>query len=102
MVRLKIASALVVIFALSSCSTAPVTKPELALEPVGWWRAWVSTDDLELAGLADAARQSLDYYRKLSPDTAFTFGPSRTTAGEMALTLQDFLLVIENTSLSAG
>ncbi len=84
----------------ASCARLPVTRPELAMEPVSWWRAGLHTDDLAFDGLSDATRRSLEYYQKLAPDAAFTFGPLRVTAGEMVLTLQNFLLIVENTSLS--
>lgn len=87
-----------VILSLLSCARPPVTRPELSLEKVSWWRAGLSADDLALQGLAEPARQSLEYYRKLPADTAFTFGPVRVTAADMALSLQDFLQIIENAS----
>ena len=34
------------------------------------------------------------------PDTSFSFGPDRVTALDMAVTLQNFLLIVENASLS--
>jgi membrane-bound lytic murein transglycosylase A len=95
----RLAPLLIILLALFSCAKAPVTKPELALEQVGWWRAGLKADDLEFKGLADAARQSMEYYRKQPPDTALTFGPLRVTADEMAQTLQDFLVIIEDPSL---
>jgi membrane-bound lytic murein transglycosylase A len=86
---------------LFSCAKPPVTKPELALEQVGWWRAGLKADDLDFAGLADTARQSMEYFKRLPPDTPIPFGPVRTSAGEMVMTFQNFLLIIENTSLSS-
>jgi membrane-bound lytic murein transglycosylase A len=86
---------------LCSCAIPPVTKPELALEQVGWWRAGLKADDLAFAGLADAARQSMEYLKKLPPETSMPLGPVRTNAAEMAMTIQDFLMIIENTSLSS-
>jgi membrane-bound lytic murein transglycosylase A len=77
-----------------------VTEPELALEKVSWWRAGFKADDLEFAGLAEAVRQSMEYYRKLPPETAFTLGPVRTFATEMLVSLQNLLLIIENASLT--
>jgi membrane-bound lytic murein transglycosylase A len=86
---------------LFSCVKPPVTKPELALEQVGWWRAGLEADDLNFAGLADAARASMEYFKKLPPDTSIPLGPVRSNAVEMAMMLQDFLMIIENTSLSS-
>jgi membrane-bound lytic murein transglycosylase A len=86
---------------LFSCARPPVTKPELALEPVGWWRAGLKADDLDFAGLTDAARQSMEYFKKLPSDTSIPLGPVRTSAGDMVMTFQNFLLIIENTSLTS-
>jgi membrane-bound lytic murein transglycosylase A len=91
---------LVLALSLISCATAPVTRPELALEPVGWWRAGLRADDLDFRGLGDGVRQSLEYYKKLPPETGLAFGPRRVTAGEMLITLRNFLLISENTSLT--
>lgn len=100
MLRLRFLYLLLVIVALSSCAKAPVTRPELALEKVGWWRAGLSTDDLDFRGLGDAARQSMEYYKKLPPETGLTVGPRRVTAAEMGRALQNFLLIAENSSLT--
>ena len=97
---LRFSIALCIAVLLASCAKAPVTRPELALEQVGWWRAGLSADDLDFRGLGDAARQSMEYYKKLPPETGLTFGPRRVTAAEMTLTLQNFLLIAENTSLT--
>ena len=83
-----------------SCARPPVTKPELALEQVGWWRLGLKADDLDFKGLGDAARQSLEYFRKLSPDAQLTYGPARISAADAAATLQSFLVIAENTALS--
>jgi len=91
---------LMLLLSLFSCARAPVTKPELSLEEVGWWRAGLRADDLEFKGLADAARRSMAYYQKVPADAPFVFGPRRVTAAEMALTLQDFLQIIEDPSLT--
>ncbi len=57
-------------------------------------------DDMEFKGLADAVRKSLEYFQKLPPDTQFYIGPDRVTAIDMAVTLQNFLFIIENNSLT--
>ncbi|MDH4163715.1 MAG: MltA domain-containing protein [Nitrospirota bacterium] len=87
-------------FLLTSCAKPPVTKPEFALEQVSWWRAGLKADDLEFQGLAEAARQSMEYYKRLPADSSFVFGPIRVTAGDMVVTLQNLLLIVENTSLT--
>lgn len=87
-----------VLFA-SSCTRPPVTQPELALEQVSWWRAGIKADDLDFSGLADAARQSMEYYRKLPPEASVVFGPRLVASSEMLVSLQNLLLIIENNSL---
>jgi len=88
------------ILSLVACARPPVTRPEMALEPLSWWRSVSPQDDLAFKDIAAAARQSLEYYRKLPPETAFSFGPAKVTALDMAVTLQNFLLIVENASLS--
>jgi membrane-bound lytic murein transglycosylase A len=77
-----------------------VTKPEEALESISWWRGVAPRDDREFKGLADAIRQSLEYYKKLPPEAQFYLGPDRVTALDMVVTLQNLLLIIENGSLT--
>ena len=96
----KIVASLILLFSLFACAHAPVTKPEDALESISWWRGVAPRDDLEFKGLADAVRQSLEYYRKLPPETQFSMGPDRVAALDMIVTLQNFLLIIENGSLT--
>lgn len=91
---------LMVVFALSACVYHPVTKPKDALETVSWFRTPSPEDDLEFKGLAEAVRQSMEYYQGLSPDAAFYFGTTTVTALDMAATLQEFLQIIENSSLT--
>ena len=88
------------ILSLVACARPPVTRPEMALEPLSWWRSVSPQDDLAFKDIAAAARQSLEYYKKLPPETAFSFGPAKVTALDMAVTLQNFLLIVENASLS--
>jgi membrane-bound lytic murein transglycosylase A len=78
----------------------PVTKPEDALDRTSWWRAVAPRDDREFKDVAAAVRQSLEYYKKLPPETIFSFGPERVTALDMVVTLQNFLLIVENDSLT--
>ena len=88
------------ILSLVACARPPVTRPEMALEPLSWWRSVSPQDDLAFKDIAAAARQSLEYYKKLPPETAFSFGPAKVTVLDMAVTLQNFLLIVENASLS--
>ena len=88
------------IVSLFACAKPPVTKPELALEPLSWWRSVTPQDDLAFKDMGAAARQSMEYYKKLPTDTLFTIGPVKVTVLDMSVTLQNFLLIIENASLS--
>ncbi|HEY6011448.1 MAG TPA: MltA domain-containing protein [Nitrospirota bacterium] len=92
---------LLVLFA---CARPPVTitKPEDALERVSLLRMPALLDDQEFRDSAAAARRSLEYYKKLPPDTLFWFGPEKMTARDMMATLQDFLLIAENDSLTSA
>jgi membrane-bound lytic murein transglycosylase A len=90
----------VILLCFSSCARPPVVKPEQALSPIPWWRAATPRDDLGFRNLSDAVRQSLEYYRKLSPDATFFFGPDRVSVPDMVATLQSFLLIIEDDSLA--
>jgi membrane-bound lytic murein transglycosylase A len=92
--------AVLLMLALASCAHVPVTSPEQALERVSWRRAGVKADDLSFAGLAESARQSLEYYRKLPADAPLIFGPERVTANDLIVTVQNLLLIVENASLS--
>ncbi len=89
-----------IILSLFACAKPPVTRPEMALEPLSWWRSVTPQDDMAFRDIAAAARQSLAYYQKLPPDTAFSIGPVKVTAIDMTVTLQNFLLIVENTSIT--
>ena len=91
---------LILLHALFACAHPPVTRLEDALESISWWRAAAPRDDMEFKGLAEAVRQSLEYYKKLPPETQFYLGPDRVPVLDMIVTLQNFLLIIENDSLS--
>jgi membrane-bound lytic murein transglycosylase A len=93
-------TALFVLLSLFACARLPVTKPEDALEQVSWWRGVKPQDDLEFKDIASAVRQSLEYYQKLPPETQFSLGPDRVAVPDMVVTLQNFLLIIENNSLT--
>ncbi len=96
----RIAPLIALLLFVSCAKQAPVTSPEQALEHVSWWRTASPDDDGQFADIAPAVRQSLEYYRKLPADALLTFGPDRATALDMVVTLQNFLLIAENTSLS--
>ena len=88
------------ILSLFACAKPPVTRPEMALEPLSWWRSVTPQDDMAFRDIAAAARQSLAYYQKLPPDASFSIGPMKVTALDMTVTLQNFLLIVENASLT--
>jgi membrane-bound lytic murein transglycosylase A len=89
---------------LAACARPPmaVTTPEEALRTVA--HRWLPSlrDDLDFQGSAASARRSLEYYHKLPPETTFLLGPDRVTALDMAVTLQNFLLIVENESLASA
>ncbi len=95
---LLVTCSLLVLF--SACARPPATTPEAALDPVSWRRAPQPADDLQFADAAAAVRRSLEYYKKLQPATVFTFGPDKVTVLDLVVTLQNFLLIIENSSLT--
>lgn len=97
----RLVLAVLILFFLAACAKhPPVTRPEDALERISWRRSTALRDDLAFRDLGKAVRGSLDYYRKVPPDTVFLFGSERATALDMILTLQNFLLIVENSSLS--
>ena len=92
----------IVVLLFSACTARPpVTTPAMALEPPSWWRPVAPQDDLAFQGIAAAVRQSLAYYQKLPAETSFIVGPRSVTALDMAVTLQNFLLIVENGSLTS-
>lgn len=80
----------------------PVKPPEPpkaeALAPAKWSDISWFGDDLSLSSLADACRGSLDYYRRLKPETSLSFGAEARTAAEMAAALSDLLGAIQDES----
>lgn len=91
---------LIMLFLFACAKPAPVSKPEDALDRISWWRAIAPNDDREFKDITQAVQQSLEYYKKLPPDTVFMFGQDPVTAMEMVVTLQNFLFIIQNESLS--
>lgn len=97
--RLLIFLSIFITLFMEGCAQLPVSRPQDALEPVSWW--WVALgDDLEFKGMAEAVRRSLDFYRSLPQDAAFYLGEERVTVEDMAETLQAFLLIVEDDSLT--
>jgi membrane-bound lytic murein transglycosylase A len=97
-----IASVFLAIFALTACVRPPVKviRPEDSLTPLTSWRSVSPRDDQEFKDIAVAVRKSLEYYKKIPQDTVFLLGPDKESALDMAVTLQDFLLIVENDSLT--
>ena len=100
----KIIVTAILFLALFACARPPVTvtKPEDALDHASLRRTPPLRDDREFKDIAVAARKSLEYYKKLPPDAPFFFGPEKVTTLDMVVTLQNFLLIVENGSLSAA
>ncbi len=98
----KMLFAVTAIILLTACVRAPIPamKPEEAMSPVSWRKAALLADDMELKDMSAALRQSLEYYQKIPAETQFVFGPDRLTALDLTVTLQNFLLIIENDSLT--
>ncbi len=99
MIKFLFAAALCLTLISCAPKPAPVTDPRDALAPVSWWKATTPGDDMAFEGLAGAIRQNLEYFKKLPPDTVVQTGREKFTALEMVVTLQNFLLIIENDSL---
>jgi peptidoglycan lytic transglycosylase A len=94
----------ILLLGFASCARTPliVTKPEDALTPVSSTRVTSLQDDLDFRDMAASIRQSLSYYAKLPPQTPFVLGTERVTALDLAASLQEFLLIIEDGSLPFG
>jgi membrane-bound lytic murein transglycosylase A len=98
----KILLVIVVLWSVAACTVPPktITKPEEAMTPLSWRKVTLSSDDMALKDIDVAARRSLEYYKKLPQDSSFILGPDKATALDMIVTLENFLLIIENESLS--
>lgn len=96
--------AIIALLALFACARPPVTvtKPEESMTHLSWWQGISPRDDSEFKDIARAAHQSLEYYKRLPPDTSYFFGPDKATALDMLVTLQDFLSIVENDALNYG
>ncbi len=92
----------IAVLSLFACAKppVPVTRPEESLVRLSPWQSVSARDDAEFKDIALAVHQSLEYYKKISQNTVFFLGPDRASSLDMALTLQNFLLIIENDSLT--
>ncbi len=90
----------IVLISLVACARPPVTGPEQSLTLRSRGPSVAPRDDREFSDVAAAARQSLGYYKKLPQDTVFFLGPDKANALDMVVTLQNFLLIVENDSLT--
>jgi membrane-bound lytic murein transglycosylase A len=92
----------IALLSLFACSRPPVTvtRPEDSLTRLSSWQSIEPRDDNEFKDVAAAARQSLEFYKKIPPETTFFLGPDKASALDMAVTLQNFLLIVENDSLT--
>ncbi len=88
-----------IVIILSGCRSTPAvydpSRPETALVPTPPDQWPELFDDMDYDGLADAARQSLNYLRKLPDDRQFRFGPDRYSRAHMILSLERFTAFIE-------
>jgi len=101
-IRSKHLAAFLLFISLIACTPPPkpVTKQDEAIAHISWRKAAIPVDDLAFKDAAAAARQSLEYYQKLPQDSVFFLGTDKVTALDMAVTLQNFLLIVENESLT--
>lgn len=77
---------------LTSCTAPPEKKvtDEDSLKLVSWSQvAKVLPQDTNLATWADALEASVDYYKKLAPESPIRFGPQIFSAAEMITACQD-------------
>ena len=93
---------IITLLSLFACARPPVTvtRPEDSLARLSRWQTIAPRDDGDFKDVAAAARQGLEYYKKLPQDTVFFMGPDKASALDMAVTLQNFLLIVENESLT--
>ena len=99
---IKIIVTATILLSFFACARPPVTvtRPEDSLTHLSSWQSISLRDDQEFNDIATAARQSLEYYKKIPQDTVFLLGPDNVSALDMAVTLQNFLLIVENDSLT--
>ncbi len=86
---------MVIVASLLAGCAAPRIPVGLVPVPAGRLRERQLADDAGFAGLPDALRQSLRYYRRLPPETPFTYGDLRYSAPEMAASTELFLQIVE-------
>ena len=90
------AVAAVALALLAGCA-APRLEVGLLPVPAGQVRERPLVDDADFAGLADALRQSIRYYRRLPESATFTYGDLVYTAREMEASTALFLKIVEET-----
>lgn len=101
-VPMRFGVVLILLLAVAGCLRPPVTGPQDAMEPLSWKRAGEIADDLDFRNVAIAARRSLGYYQKIPAETEFILGPLRVTAVDMSASMESFLAIIENDSLTTA
>jgi membrane-bound lytic murein transglycosylase A len=103
LISMKFIVVVALLSVLVACARPPVTitKPEDALQ-LRSWHGITGGDDHNFADVAAAARHSLEYYKKIPQDTVFFLGPDKVSALDMVVTLGNFLLIVENSSLTYG
>lgn len=87
-----------VVFIIMGCTLLIQPPPEPALEKLSERavKAHRWEDDLDLAGLSQAVRESVRYYERLPESYSFQYGMYRYSPEEMALSMRLFLRILEN------
>jgi membrane-bound lytic murein transglycosylase A len=94
---LRAAAILSLALGLAAGCAAPRLPVGLVPVPEAQLRERRLVDDADFAGLADALRQSLRYYRRLQSDTPFAYGQLTYTAREMEASTALLLEIVETT-----
>lgn len=82
-----------------SCVHYPITSPQEALKPASRLSVDIH-DDLDFENITEPIEKSLEFYRRLPQDTVFYFGPKKVAVSEVIETLQLFLKIVDDKSLS--
>ncbi len=80
----------------------PPSPPEPGapiLDRIDWGNAGTIFDDMDFAGLTEAARQSLAYYERRPEGTSFEFGNRRVGREQLIRTMNLFLEIVDDPDL---
>lgn len=78
-------------------SAGTVVTPENDLKRISRWNMPEFNDDLPMAGLVEAVRGSVEYYRRQNPNRTYRFGKDVFTARDLQNALEKFLSLMEQT-----